>query len=240
MENDQISDIIAQEVNRALKARHNQGSSFRVLGILTHLGNGIDQLFEALLGLSGEGIPVLIWTLKEIDNLIQIRARSASIPKMQVVVDEKTNFGLPEFEGLDYIIFGAFGFEIADKIIQLQDDDPIVNILTQGLLVKVPVYIMMPFPLANLAFEYEPSSRMNQELRKRLSLLTELGFGLMDERDLKDQYLKQKPYPPDLITESYVENLRGKVRELRLPHSTIITPLAQEKARDLEIRIIRI
>jgi hypothetical protein len=77
-------------------------------------------------------------------------------------------------------------------------------------------------------------------LRKRISLIADLGFEIIDEGDLKDRFFNKEPSAPDLITESYVEDLRGKTRELRLPKTTIVTPLAKEKARDINIRIVRI
>ena len=67
-----------------------------------------------------------------------------------------------------------------------------------------------------------------------------MGFKLVDIRDLEDQFLKYTPTIPDLITEAYLENLGEKKDEIHVPHSTIITPLAQEKAKSMNIRIIKI
>ncbi len=242
MDNKQLSDLITREVDKAIEADFSKidSTSFKVLGIMTHMGKGLEQLCKTLIQLSREGLPVLVWTHKEIDNIIQIKSQSNSVPTMKVELGNDGNFCFPNLKGLKYIIFGAFSFEIADKIIQLQDEDPIVNVLIQGLLLNLPVYILTPIPLTDLIFEYKPTSRINQELRKRLSLLTEIGFGLLDEKDLEDSFIKQIPSTPDLITESYIEELRGKVRELRLPRKAIVTPLAQEKAGELKIRIVRI
>lgn len=242
MDDKQIEQLIRGEIERALSQNHSisDSGSFKVLGILTHLGKGLKQLFNALLELSQSGTPVLIWTVQEVDNYLQIQAQSASFPKLQVIVSNKTDLGIAEFEGLERIVFGAFSFELADKIIQLKDEDPIVNILIQGLLSRISVHIMTPLPLSDLAFQYDSLNRINQEVQKRLSLIADLGFEIIDEGDLKDRFLKQEPSAPDLITESFIENLRGKTREIRLPRTTIVTPLAKEKARDIDIRIIKI
>ncbi|UCG01605.1 MAG: hypothetical protein JSW11_18580 [Candidatus Heimdallarchaeota archaeon] len=241
MEDEQLSAVVAREVEKALKTEHKEVSgSFKVLGILTHMGKGIDKLFESLIQLSREEIPVLIWTLEEIDFLLQISVRCASMPSMKVIIGERNSFILTDFIDLEYIIFGAFSFEIADKLIQFQDEDPIVNVLIQGLLYNVPVYILTPFNLMDLVSEYKPLSKINQELRKRLSLLVKIGFGVLDENDLKERFLKSPPRIPDLITETYIKTLDGKTLELRVPRTAIVTPLAREKARDLGIRIVRI
>ena len=242
MEDEQLSAVIAREVERALKTDNQKSKSgpFKILGILTHIGKGIDKLFESLIQLSREEIPVLIWTLEEIDYLLQISVKSASLSSMKVIVGEKDSFVLTEFSDLEYIIFGAFSFEIADKLIHFQDEDPIINVLIQGLLYNVPVYILTPFNLTDLVSEYKPLNKINQELRKRLSLLVKIGFGVLDENDLKERFLKDPPRIPDLITEVFVKNLDRKTHELRVPRTAIVTPLAREKARDLGIRIVRI
>ena len=241
MEDEQLSAVVAREVEKALKSDHKEFSGpFKVLGILTHMGKGINKLIESLIQLSREEIPVLIWTLDEIDYFLQISVRSAPLSSMKVIIGERDSFILTDFTDLEYIIFGAFSFEIADKLIQFQDTDPIVNVLIQGLLHNVPVYILTPFNLADLVSEYNPKSKINQELRKRLSLLVKIGFGILDENDLKERFLKSPPRIPDLITESFMKNLSGKTHELRVPRTAIVTPLAREKARDLGIRIVRI
>lgn len=241
MEDEQLSAVVAREVEKALKSEHKEVSGpFKVLGILTHMGKGIDKLFEALIQLSRENIPVLIWTLEEIDFLLQISVQCASLPSMRVIIGERNSFILTDFTDLEYIIFGAFSFEIAEKLIQFQDEDPIVNVLIQGLLFNVPVYILTPFNLTDLVSEYKPLNKINQELRKRLSLLVKIGYGILDENDLKERFLKTPPQIPDLITENYIKNLDGKTHELRVPRTAIVTPLAREKAQDLGIRIVRI
>ncbi len=159
---------------------------------------------------------------------------------MKVIIGERNSFILTDFTDLEYIIFGAFSFEIADKLVQFQDADPTANVLIQGLLHNIPVYILTPFNLTDLVSEYNPTSKISQELRKRLSLLVKIGFGILDENDLKERFLKSPPRIPDLITESFMKNLSGKTHELRVPRTAIVTPLAREKARDLGISIVRI
>ncbi|MHA2362999.1 MAG: hypothetical protein ACXAC7_03510 [Candidatus Hodarchaeales archaeon] len=240
-----ISDVITKEVVKALKANQPEISSnpYRILGIITHYGQGLEQLVIAFIKMAKEQVPILIWTISKIDKFIKMKAQSASLPTLSVEISDDFSFDLSNLANLENIIYGAFSFEIADKIIQLKDEDPIVNVMLQGLLTNIPVSILTPFPLAELTFEYHPSKKINRELRQRITLLSEMGFYLIDEHDLKDRYLVTKPKDkivPDLITESYIESMRNKTHELRLPRTAIITPLAYEKAHDLEIRIVRI
>ena len=71
-------------------------------------------------------------------------------------------------------------------------------------------------------------------------MLIEMGFRLVNVEDLADQFVKHTPAIPDLITENYLESLKGKSQEIFVPHSTVVTPLAQEKAKLLDIKIIKI
>ena len=241
MKDKELADFIALEVKMALEANKKSKMDYKVLAILTHLGRGIDKLSDALFRMASENLSVLIWTVPEIDNHLKLRMKGMAHPTMEVVVDQNGSFGLPDFSTIENIFFGAFGFEIADKIIQLKDDDPTVNILLQGILNDKSVQIITPFPIAKLnAFDYSPSSKLNQEIRHRIDLLSIIGFGFLDEKDLLDRYLNKESIIRDLITESYIEKLRNVSQEIRLTKSAIVTPLAIEKARDLQITITRI
>lgn len=243
MKDKEIADFIALEVKMALEADKKRPKiAYKVLAILTHLGRGLDKLCDALFRMASENLSILIWTLPEVDNHLQLRIKGMAHPTMEVIVDQTGSFGLPDFSTIENVFFGAFGFEIAEKIIQLKDDDPIVNVLLQGILYDKSVQIITPFPIAKLnAFDYSPSSKLNQEIRHRIDLLSIMGFGFLDEKDLLDRYLNKKSsINRDLITESYVEKLRNVSQEIRLPKSAIVTPLAMEKARDLQITITRI
>ncbi|MHA1331830.1 MAG: hypothetical protein ACTSR2_12215, partial [Candidatus Hodarchaeales archaeon] len=200
----------------------------------------LDKLIEILADLAAKNIPILILTTKELDKEYNLVAAGSKISTLKVEVRDKHEFVIKTLDKVEVIIFGAFSFEIADKLIKLQDQEPVVNLLLQGLLREIPVYILTPYPITDLIFEYKPSSRISQELRKRLSILTEMGFNLIDENDLGQELVKQPVSHPELITESYIEEIRGKSKELRISKSTVVTPLAKEKANDLKIRIIRI
>ncbi|MHA1973807.1 MAG: hypothetical protein ACTSW1_12495 [Candidatus Hodarchaeales archaeon] len=240
MNDQRLSELITREIERALREVEFSAESFKIIAVLTHFGQGLDKLIEALASLAMKNIPVLVWTTKELDKEYNLLAVGSKISALKVEVQDTREFVIKTLDKTEAIIFGAFSFEIADKIIKFQDQEPVVNILLQGLLHEIPVYILTPCPITDIIFEYKPSSRINQELRKRLSLLSEMGFNLVDEGELGQDLIKQPVSHPELITESYIEKIRGKSRELRISKSTVVTPLAKEKASDLKIRIIRI
>ncbi len=239
MDDKQLESLVVQQVRNVLQNNKPLGS-YNVLGILTHMGQGIDDLFNSLVNLAKNGQKILVWTTEEINESLEFRSRINSVPTLDVISSTNGSFCLTLLDKLEYIIFGGFSFEIAAKLVRLEDSDTTVNILLQGIIAKKPVYIITPFTKTDLNFEFGPSGILTKELSKRLSDLIEMGFRLVDVRDLTDQFIKHTPQTPDLITEGYLETLKGKTKELHIPHSTIITPLAQEKAKDLNIKIIKV
>ncbi|MCK4847887.1 MAG: hypothetical protein KAT16_02560 [Candidatus Heimdallarchaeota archaeon] len=239
MDDKQLESLVVQQVRNVLQNNKPLGS-YNVLGILTHMGQGIDDLFNSLVNLAKNGQKILVWTTEEINESLEFRSRINSVPTLDVISSTNGSFCLTLLDKLEYIIFGGFSFEIAAGLVRLEDSDTTVNILLQGIIAKKPVYIITPFTKTDLNFEFGPSGILTKELSKRLSDLIEMGFRLVDVRDLTDQFIKHTPQTPDLITEGYLETLKGKTKELHIPHSTIITPLAQEKAKDLNIKIIKV
>jgi len=239
MDEKQLESLVEQQVRNVLQNNIPLGP-YNILGILTHMGQGIDDLFNSLVQLAQNNLKILVWTTKEIDESLKFSSRISTTPSLDVIAVTDGNFCLKFLDKLEYIIFGGFSFEISTKLVRLEDSNTTVNILLQGILAKKPVYIITPFPPSDLNFEFGPSGILTKELNKRLSALIEMGFRLVDVRDLTDQFIKHTPQTPDLITEDYLETLKGKTHELHIPHSTIITPLAQEKAKDLKIKIIKV
>ncbi len=239
MDEKKLENIVKSQVKNVLKRTSFVGP-YNVLGILTHMGQGIEELFCSLMRIAKENTSVLIWTTSEIDISMGISVRSSAIKTLDVIIKSTGDFSFKYFNKLDYIIQGGFSFEVAKKLTLLQDSESVVNILLQGLLNKIPVYIVTPFSSNEQTFEYGPSGILMSELNKRLSHLLEMGFRLVDVTDLNDQFIKHTPVTPDLITENYLENLKEKTSEIFVPHSTIITPLALEKAKSLDIKIIKI
>ena len=238
MDDKQIESLVEQQVRNVLQNNKPLGP-YNILGILTHMGQGIDDLFTSLIQLAQNNLKILIWTTREIDDSFEFSSRMNSVPTLDVITDTDGSFCLKFLDKLEYIIFGGFSFEIATKLVRLEDSNTTVNILLQGILAKKPVYLITPFPPTDLNFEFGPSGILAKELSKRLSDLIEMGFRLVDVRDLTDQFIKHTPQIPDLITEDYLETIKEKIHELHVPYSTIITPLAQEKAKDLKIKIIK-
>ncbi len=239
MNEKELELLVTQQVKSVLKNEHNLGP-YDVLGVLTHMGQGLDELLQSLIRLAEQKMQVLIWTKDEIDQAKKITTKAGSIPTMDVLVNPFGDFCLNFYSNLKSIMFGAFSFEIAKKITKFEDSNSTVNLLLQGLLFKIPVYIVTPFPPTDLTFDYGPSGMLTNNLSRYLSTLIEMGFRLVDIEDLEDQFVKHTPAIPDLITEDYLEGLKGKIHEIFVPHSTIITPLAQEKAKMLDIKIIKI
>jgi len=242
MDEKQLTDIVTREVITKISTGKIKvlPSPAKFLGVLTHPGKGVKLLSDSLLQVARENIPVLAWVSEAVDELTNLTAKSSGIRNIKVVNIDKEKVVLPDTANLDKIIAGAFSFELADRIIGLKDMDPVVNVLIQGLLNGIPVHVFTPFPLADRKTESSLTGKMNRELHSRLDALTEMGIVLLDEIDLKDKYSVFTSTVPDLITEASIDEMHGKINELKITKSVIITPLALEKAREYNIRIIRV
>lgn len=241
MDEKQLTDMITREVITKINTGKIKvlPGPVKVLGVLTHPGKGVKLLSESLLQVAREFIPVLAWVSESVEELTNLKAKSDGIQNIKVVNIDKENVILPDTVNLEKIIAGAFSFELADKIIGLKDMDPVVNVLIQGLLAGIPVHVFTPFPLDGRKNEGLLSGKLNRELHSRLDALTKIGITLLDEIDLKDRFSIHANAVPDLITEASIDEMHGKITELKLIKSVIITPLALEKAREYNIRIIR-
>lgn len=242
MDEKQLTDMVTREVISKMntgKVKVLPGP-VKVLGVLTHPGKGVKLLSESLLQIARENIPVLAWVSESVENATNLTAKSGGIRNIKVINIDRDNVILPDTANLEKIIAGAFSFELADRITSLKDMDPVVNVLIQGLLAGIPVHVFTPFPLDGRKNEKMLTGKLNRELHSRLDALTEMGIVLLDEIDLKDRFSIHANAIPDLITEASIDEMHGQVSEIKLTKSVIITPLALEKAREYNIRIIRV
>ncbi|MHA2095298.1 MAG: hypothetical protein ACW98F_11775, partial [Candidatus Hodarchaeales archaeon] len=203
MDEKELESLVSQQVRTVLTNNQKRGP-YNVLGILTHMGQGLEELFDILVRLAQKNMKILIWTTKEINIALKLISRASSAPTMDIIVSPTGDFCYSYFQNIESIMYGAFSFEIANKVTSLEDSNSTVNLLLQGLLSKIPVYIATPFPPTDLTFDYGPSGMLTNELSKRLSILIEMGFRLVNVEDLADQFVKHTPAIPDLITENYL------------------------------------
>lgn len=144
----------------------------------------------------------------------------------------------------DAVLLAAAHFEAARLLLELRDDHDWVHVLLQAHLAGRPVVVCedlltpaSPAATNPVAREAEGLLRQLRQAGYRLTPSRELARLLKDMTRTCDPGLQDAP---GLITEQDVENLvRAGHRELRLHARTLVTPLAQGRAAELGLALLR-
>jgi hypothetical protein len=113
-------------------------------------------------------------------------------------------------------------FTLIKDILALSDDNPFVNVILQAILGGVPVFM-----------QELPSK--NNKIKDILKEISDFGIQLIPILNI---FEKSNCWKKDLLTERDI--LQVADREIIVPENTIITPLALDKAKELNIKIIRV
>ena len=80
MDDKQLESLVVQQMRNVLQNSKPLGP-YNVLGILTHMGQGIDDLFNSLVNLAKNGQKILVWTTEEINESATIFVSKVNEPK---------------------------------------------------------------------------------------------------------------------------------------------------------------
>jgi len=150
---------------------------------------------------------------------------------------------LAELRPGDVMVLATAGFASARRLHDLDDDDPFVRLVTQGLLRGLQVLVVTDDLTPAL-----PASR-NEVARRAEALLRDIGGlgvelvrvsdlpALLDRLVASDVTISQTV--GQLLTEADVERIRasGETR-LALAARTIVTPLARSRAAELGLELV--
>ena len=151
---------------------------------------------------------------------------------------------LARMQGTDVVLLAAVHFEAARRLLDLEDELPWIHVLLQAHLLGQPVVICEDLLSSRGLAAQNPVAQEAGALRRRLQ---QMGYRLIAAKNLAD-HLKNMSLACDqgllsareLVTEQDVENLvRAGHRELRLHAKTLVTPLAQSKASELGLDLLR-
>ncbi len=145
--------------------------------------------------------------------------------------------------GYDTVVLGSLGFGLGRRLLDLEDDDPFVRVVTQAMVRSVPV-VAVTDDLKHARVEGHPriiarGEKLLAELEQMgLSTCTSEGMpgavqGLVDGQGVVGA-------EDDLITEVHVRRFAARGGQtMVLPARTIVTPLAQTKALELGVTIVK-
>jgi hypothetical protein len=157
---------------------------------------------------------------------------------VEVLTIEEAGLGkiLSELRPDDLLVLGSIGFELGRAVTGLNDQDPWVRLITQGLLKKVQV-VLVSDELS--AAPGTPLESKTSALLRDLSALGIQPVALDDLATLAGSYGRSGE-TGGLLTEADVERLvNAGERRLVLPRRTVVTPLALSRAFELGLEIVK-
>jgi hypothetical protein len=142
------------------------------------------------------------------------------------------------------LLLAAVHFEAARQLLALDDGHVWIHVLLQAHLTGQTVLICEDL-LSSRGLAAQ--NLVAQEAHRFLRLLQQTGYQLVAAQDLATRlknmtqaYNHGLQNNRELLTEQDVENLfRAGHRELRLQAGTLVTPLAESKAAELGLRLLR-
>jgi len=151
---------------------------------------------------------------------------------------------LADLQGTDVVLLAAVHFEAARQLLALDDGREWIHVLLQAHLTGQPVLICED---ALSSRGLAGQNHVAQEAHRLKRQLQQTGYRLVAAQDLSDQLKNMtlacnqgSQNSRELLTEQDVDNLfRAGHRELRLHAKTLVTPLAESKATELGLALIR-
>lgn len=145
--------------------------------------------------------------------------------------------------GYDAVVLGSLGFGLGRRLVELEDDDPFVRVVTQAMVRDVPV-VAVTDDLKHARVDGVPAMISRGE--KLLVELEQMGLSTCTSEGLPEavQGLVDGQgvvgVGDDLITEDHVRRFAARGgHNLVLPARTIVTPLAETKALELGVTIVK-
>lgn len=242
---DQLVQFITDLVLAKLKSSAQPAQRTQTLTVLWPVAtNNKEQILAAVAAFRSDGRRVR-WLVNEnlISDLLpllpageQPRCHSLDQAPVQAILDD--------LHSSDVVLLAAANFQAAGQLLSLDDERAWIHVLLQAHLTGQPVLICDDL-LSSRGLAAQ--NQVAQEAQRRKRQLQQMGYQLLAAKNLAD-HLKNMTLSVnlglqntrELLTELDVENLfRAGYRELRLPAKTLITPLAESKATELGLNLLR-
>ncbi len=248
MDMDRLRQLIEAEVRKILAAEDSamsSGGTADLLVLFTGASIGLDGALSALRTLSTQGYRLTAVLCPMAVDLVA--AKLQQIPGLtEVITDERTSQVETMIAACEAVLIPILSRTAAAKLALGIADNLVLALTMHALTVGKPVIaarnaadpgttddpaIATPQPLIRLAKNY-------------LQTLESFGVQFTDVSRLSQHFDPEmsQQYAPGtkgktLITESVIANLSPGVRELVIPNPAIITPLAQDLARERNITL---
>lgn len=203
----------------------------------------VDGLADQLRRLRRSGHGVLCGTTARVLAWLESTGRRADLADEVIALDQAClGNALGNYGPRDLVVLGSMGFACAERLAALDDEDPLVRLVSQALLSGVRVLAvdddLASGQTGSLSGRAERSRRELEGLGIELLPGAELAARIAREV-AADTTLSQSL--AGLLTEVDVERLAGAgQRRVVLGINTIVTPLARSRAVALGLELVEI
>jgi hypothetical protein len=242
-----IERLIRQVVDRVLAQRQKPGDDDEpALRRTVHLllpiqTRHVDGLADQIRRLRSRGHGVRCGTTARVLAWLERTGRRADLGDEVIALDEAClENALGDYGPRDLVVLGSMGFTIAGRLAALDDEDPLVRLVSQALMSGVRVLAVDDDLTAGQAGSL--SGRAARSLRE----LAGLGIELLPGAELAARIAREEAADTTLsqslaglLTEADVDRLVGAgQRRVVLGGNTIVTPLARSRAGALGLELV--
>jgi len=243
---EQLIQTITDLVMARLQSIANLSEMARTLTVLWPVASSMRNHIMAGISAFRHDHKNIQWIIKddlltEVKNLLPADERSNCYSITQAPVQSI----LGKMQTSDVMLVAAANFQAAKQIISMNDEIPWVHVLLQAHLSGQHIIICEDLLSPAGLKDQNPVALEAASLKRDLKTM---GFTLVRAKELTD-YFKDLTSTVNfgtsekatLVTERDVEDMyRAGHKELRLHAKTLVTPLAQSKATELGLNLIRV
>ncbi|MBU1070349.1 hypothetical protein KJ975_12345 [Myxococcota bacterium] len=242
---DQLVQAITDLVMARLKSTALPPDRSQTLTVLWPVASAArDQILAAVSAFRQEGRKVQWLVHADLINELLPMLPAEEQPRCHSLDQAPVQAILANLRSSDVLLLAAVHFEAARQLLALDDGHVWIHVLLQAHLTGQTILIGEDL-LSSRGLAAQ--NHVAQEAHRFKRQLQQTGYQLVAAQDLANQlknmtqaYNHGLQNTRELLTEQDVENLfRAGHRELRLQAGTLVTPLAESKATELGLRLLR-
>jgi hypothetical protein len=240
----QVVDLVLAQLQRPEDEGEGEAALRRTIHLLLPIQTRhIDGLADQLRRLRRRGHGVRCGTTSRVLAWLESTGRRADLADEVIALDEAClENALGNYGPRDLVVLGSMGFACADRLAALDDEDPLIRLVSQALLKGVRVLAVDDDLVAGQA------GSLSGQAERSLRELAGLGIELLPGAELAARIAREEAADTTLsqslaglLTEADVERLASAgQRRVVLGINTIVTPLARSRAGALSLELVEI
>ena len=239
---EQITRLVMEEVERTSRAAGTAPSPGGEK-VLVLVDPGMEEFEPFFSGLAREGTPGTRYTLVMPRELEESARAGAGLFPYDIVADPPRSSYKALLGGTDRVVIPHLSVTALNKLANLIGDEPVAGIAMEALLQGVAVTACTDYVHGLNFGDSSPSQKVFALIRRSLETIREMGVSTVQMGKIGAEMTKtvQKPVSGGkrhvVTNEDVFVAADQKQKILNFPRGTIVTPLAWDTAKSLDIEI---